>query len=142
MLCKQDPHRSSNKLHDYGERAFGGGLRTREVPALHLGEQDYYLHQSCGLEILVLQERGQTTTYTMGVAPSRIRLGDQSQEGQRELSDRPLIASPCSKWRRHQRHIPRRASPCHLEPCPPVFTHHQLHRAWIDPGALESSSKR
>ena len=68
MLCKQDPRRSSNKLHDYGERAFGGGLRTQEVPAVHFGEQDRYLHRSYGLRILALQERGQTTTYTMGAA--------------------------------------------------------------------------
>ena len=39
ILCKQDPSRSSNKLYDYGERAFGGGLRTREVPAVHLGSK-------------------------------------------------------------------------------------------------------
>ena len=43
MLCKQDPRRSSNKLHDYGERASSGGLRSREVPALPLGEQDHHL---------------------------------------------------------------------------------------------------
>ena len=72
MLCKQDPRQSSNKLHDYGERAFGDGLRTREVLNIHLGEQDHYLHRSCGLEILALQERGQTTTYTIGAALSRI----------------------------------------------------------------------
>ena len=58
MLCKQDPCRSSNKLHDDGKRAFGGRLRTREVPAVHLREQDRYLHRSWGLEILALQERG------------------------------------------------------------------------------------
>ena len=28
MLCKQEPRRSSNKLHYYREIAFGGGLRT------------------------------------------------------------------------------------------------------------------
>ena len=72
MLCKQDPRPSSNKLHDYGERAFGGGLRTQEVTALHLGELDCYLHLSCSLEILALQERGQTTNDTMGTGPSRI----------------------------------------------------------------------
>ena len=44
MLCKQDLCRSSNKLNDYGERAFGGGLLTREVSSVHLGEQDCYLH--------------------------------------------------------------------------------------------------
>ena len=44
MLVKQDPRCSSNKLYDYGERAFGGGLCTREVLALNLGEQDRYLH--------------------------------------------------------------------------------------------------
>ena len=81
MLCMPDPHRISNKLHDYGERAFNGGLSTREVSALHLGERDCYLHRSCGLEILALQERDQTTTDKMGAAPSRIRLGDQGQEG-------------------------------------------------------------
>ena len=88
-------------------RAFGGGLRTREVPALHLGEQGHYLHRSCGLEIHVLQERGQTMTHTMGAAPSRIRLVDQRQEGQRELGGRPLITSACSRCRRHRRLIPR-----------------------------------
>ena len=102
MLCKQDPCRSSNKLHDYGQRDFGGGLRTREVPVMHLGEQDRYLHRSCSLKILSLQEIGQTMTYTMGNAPSRIRLGDQRQEGQRELGGRPLIASPGSRMRRHR----------------------------------------
>ena len=102
MLCKKDPRRSSNKLHDYGERSFGGGLCTREVPALHLGEQDFYLHQSCGLEIFNLQERGQTTIDTMGAAPSRIRLGDQRQEGQRELGGRPFFVSPRSRRRRHR----------------------------------------
>ena len=44
MLCKKNPRQSSHKLHNYGERAYGGGLRTREVPALNLGEQDHYLH--------------------------------------------------------------------------------------------------
>ena len=44
MLCKQNPCRSSNKLHNNGEKAFGGGLRTREVLAIHLGEQDHYIH--------------------------------------------------------------------------------------------------
>ena len=90
MLCKQDTRQSSNKLHDDGERAFGGGLRTREVLALHLGEQDYYLYQSCSLEVLALQEKCQTMTYTMGAAPSRIRLGDHMQEVQREINGIPL----------------------------------------------------
>ena len=40
-------------------------------------------------------------TYMMGTAPSGIRLGDQRQEGQRELSGRPLIASPRSRRRRY-----------------------------------------
>ena len=44
MLCKQDPCRSSNKLHNNGDRAFVGGLRIRKVPAIHLGKQDHYLH--------------------------------------------------------------------------------------------------
>ena len=35
---------SSNKLHDYGERASSGGLRSLEVLALHLGEQEHQLH--------------------------------------------------------------------------------------------------
>ena len=43
MLCKQDPRRSLDKLHNYAERASGGGLRSREVLALHLGEQDHHL---------------------------------------------------------------------------------------------------
>ena len=105
MLCKQDPRRSSNKLHTYGERAFGSGSRTRAVLALHLREQDRYLHRSCGFEILALQERGQTMTYTMGAAPSRIRLGDQRQEGQGELDRRPLITSSHSGRRSNRGHI-------------------------------------
>ena len=44
MLRKQDPCRSSNKQHNNKEKAFGGGLRTRKVSAIHLGKQDHYLH--------------------------------------------------------------------------------------------------
>ena len=102
MLCEKDPRRSSQKLYDYGERAYDSGLCTREVQALHLGEQDRYLHRSCDLKVLALQERGQTTTDMMGAAPSRIRLGDKRQEGQRELGGKPLIASPPSGRRRHR----------------------------------------
>ena len=72
VLCKQDPCQSSNKLHDDKKRASGSGLRTQEVQAIHLGEQDRYLHRSCGLELLALQERGQTMTYNMGATPSKI----------------------------------------------------------------------
>ena len=121
------------------ERVFGSRLRTQEVPPLHLGEQDHYLHWSCGLEILALQERGQTTADTIGAAPSRIRLGDQGQEGPWELGGKPLIASPCFGRRRHRWHIPWRAFPCHLEPHSLVCTHRELHRDWIDPRALELS---
>ena len=39
-----NPHPSSNKLHDYRERAFGGGLHSREFPTIHPGEQDHNLH--------------------------------------------------------------------------------------------------
>ena len=60
MLCKQDPCRSSNKLHNNRKGAFGGRLRTREVMTVHLGEQDRYLHRSCSLQILALQDRVQT----------------------------------------------------------------------------------
>ena len=81
LLCKQNPRRSTDKLYNYGERASGGGLRTRKVSALHIGEQDYYLHWSFDLEVIALQERGQTMTDMMGAAPSRIRLWDQRQEG-------------------------------------------------------------
>ena len=72
MLCKQDPFRSSNKLHKRKEKASGGGLDTWEVLVVHLGKQDRYLHRSCGIKILALQERGQTMTHTMGAAGSRI----------------------------------------------------------------------
>ena len=41
-------------------------------------------------------------TDTMGVAPSRIRLGDQRQEGQKKLGGRPSIASPHPERRRHR----------------------------------------
>ena len=41
-------------------------------------------------------------TYTMGDAPSRIRLGDERQEGQRELGGRSSIASPHLRRRRHR----------------------------------------
>ena len=34
MLCKQDPRRSSNKLHDYVETTFGGGLLTVRFSAV------------------------------------------------------------------------------------------------------------
>ena len=44
IICKQDPYRSSNKLHNNGEEVFGGGLRTTEVSTIDLGEQDHYLH--------------------------------------------------------------------------------------------------
>ena len=97
MLCEQDPSRSLDELHDNGEGTFGSSLRTREILAVHLREQDHYLHRSCGPKILALQEGGQTTTHTMGVASSRIQLEDKTQEGQRELSGKPLIGSPRSK---------------------------------------------
>ena len=44
MLCEQDLCQSSNELHDNGERDFGSGLCLREVPTLHLREQDHHLH--------------------------------------------------------------------------------------------------
>ena len=56
----------------------------------------------------------------MGAAPSRIRLGDKRQEGQRKLSGRPLIASPHLGRRGHRRDISRRASPRLLESRPLV----------------------
>ena len=56
MLHEQDPCQSLDELHNDGEGAFGNGLRLIEVPALHLGEQDYYLHRSCGFKVLALQE--------------------------------------------------------------------------------------
>ena len=43
MLCKQDACGSSNELHNNRKGGFGGGLRTRDVLAIHLGEQDHYL---------------------------------------------------------------------------------------------------
>ena len=90
-------------------------LHSREVPALHLGEQDHHLHWSSGPEVLALQERGQTMTDTMGAAPSRIRLGDKRQEGPRKLGGGPLIASPHLGRRGHRRYISRRAYPRHLD---------------------------
>ena len=44
MLRKQDPYRSLDKLHDDKEEAFGSGIHLREVPTLHLEEQDQHLH--------------------------------------------------------------------------------------------------
>ena len=78
----------------------------------------------------------------MGAAPSRIRLGDKRQEGQRKLGGGPLIASPHLGRKGHRRDISRRASPRHLESRPLVRAHRQLHRDWIDPGALEPTPKR
>ena len=95
MLCEQDPCRSSDELHDK-ERAFGSGLRIREVLTVHLGEQDHHLHRSCDTQILSLQEGGKATTHTMGVASSRNRLRDQRQEGHKKLNGRSFIASPHS----------------------------------------------
>ena len=71
MLFKQGPCQSLNELQDNGEGAVSSGLRTREFLAVHLGEQDHYLHESCGPKILALQEGGQTTTHTMVAASSR-----------------------------------------------------------------------
>ena len=81
-------------------------------------------------------------TYTMGAAPSRIRLGDKRQEGQRKLGGKPLIVSPHLGRRGHRRYISRRAYPRHLKSRPLVRAHRQLHRHWIDPGALEPAPKR
>ena len=76
-------------------------------------------------------------THTMGAAPSRIRLGDKRQEGQRKLGGGPLIASPHPGRGGHRRYISRRASPRHFESRPLVRAHRQLYRHWIDPKALE-----
>ena len=81
-------------------------------------------------------------TDKMGAAPSRIRLGDKRQEGQRKLGGRQLIASPDLERRGHRRYIFIQASPRHLDSRPLVCAHRQLHRHWIDPGALEQASKR
>ena len=74
MLCEQDPCQSLDVLHGNGEGAFGSGLRLREVPTLHLGEQDHHLHGSCDIKVLALQEGREATTDTMGATSSRVRL--------------------------------------------------------------------
>ena len=77
MLREQDPCQSSDELHDDREGAFGNDLRLIEVPTLHLREQDYHLHRSCGVKVLALQEEGKATTNTISVASSIVRPGDQ-----------------------------------------------------------------
>ena len=44
MLHEQDTCQILDALHDGREEALGKGLRFREVLAIHLREQDYYLH--------------------------------------------------------------------------------------------------
>ena len=66
------PCQSSDELHDYGEGAFGSGLRFRKILALHLGKQDRHRHRSCGIKVLVFQEGVEATIDTMGAASSRI----------------------------------------------------------------------
>ena len=44
MLREQDPRRSLDELDNDEEGAFGSGLRIKEVPPVHLGEQDHHLH--------------------------------------------------------------------------------------------------
>ena len=72
MLREQDPCRSLDELHYHGEGAFGSSLCIRKFLALHLWEQHYQLHLSCGLKVLSLQEGGKAMTNTMGAASSRI----------------------------------------------------------------------
>ena len=68
VLREQDPWLSLDELHDDGEGAFGSGLRIKEVPAVHLWEQDHHLHRSCDTQLLAFQEGGKATTHTMGAA--------------------------------------------------------------------------
>ena len=52
--------------------AVSGGLRIREVQALHLGKQDCHLYRSCNIKVLVFQEGGEAMIDTMGATSSRV----------------------------------------------------------------------